>query len=104
MKTKKSLIRRCAVIVALTALVLGATGCGPDCEGLCNDLIDICNRAPTCSALPEEDRLEIEAACNELGGNTSLCVQSCDVLDDDNKDLLEASVELADGLLSAVGC
>jgi hypothetical protein len=104
MKTKKSLIRRCAIIAALTALVLGATGCGPDCEGLCNDLIDICNRAPNCSALPDEDRGQIADACGELGGGTSLCVQSCDVLDDDNKDLLESSVELADGLLSAVGC
>jgi hypothetical protein len=104
MYSMRAPLKSLLVSTALVALALAATGCGPDCEGICNDLADICDRGIVCTALPEDDREELEAACSELNSIPGLCVQGCDASDDAIKELLESAVGFLNEALVSVGC
>jgi hypothetical protein len=99
----RSLFQRLVMSAVFIAFVFGATGCGPDCEGLCNDFFDLCERSATCDEFSQEVKDGIAASCAEVP-SLSQCVLGCDASDDEIGSELEDVLELTLELLDRVGC
>jgi hypothetical protein len=90
-------------LASVTALLLAATGCGPDCAGFCNDTIDICDRQEACA--PDHcDQLGVTCIddCDEITLND--CLDECDGASSEDVDAARAELEKVASDLTDAGC
>jgi hypothetical protein len=105
MRSTNHLRKRLFLSALLIVSMLVSVACGPDCSGLCNDIVDICDRAPNCDALTPAEKAQIQAACDEFASfGVSSCVEACEVMPGELKDFFGKAVDIAKEALDDAGC
>lgn len=94
--------KRFFFLATLSAIVLGTSACGPDCDGLCNDAADACARFAACQNPPPGLTAEFDAICNI--DDAGECLQFCTPLDGGQKSTTQELIDAAQAALAGVGC
>jgi hypothetical protein len=107
--TKDSVVQRLAITGALAAIALATAACAPDCDGLCNEGFDVCQRYIECgdNRPPSLEPPELDPGLLEVCldyDDVAECVAECSDANDEAKEAAMEFIDFAKDELARVGC
>jgi hypothetical protein len=103
MMDTRSMIEKVAVAAALLIFALGTVACGPDCDGLCNDGADLCQRIDDCYSPPDLPSI-VDQLCEEYD-SAAECSSDCDRnWSDEEKETAEKGLDEVREALGTAAC
>jgi hypothetical protein len=105
---RNNAVQRLVIAGALVAFALATAGCAPDCDGLCNEGFDVCQRYFECSTPPPSldpphDEPGLLEFCLDYD-DVAECVAECSEANDEAKEAAMEIIDFAKDELARVGC